>query len=110
MMKYSKITYGVAPPLHVSAVKSWLETSEVNLVIAANESEFWPSICLNTEFADWMIRTSRRLSMTAGAGDKAIHRAICWEGVPPPDWVTGIEFAISLRLLKTAKPKIFAVG
>jgi hypothetical protein len=76
---------------------------------AANESEFWPAVCLNPEFADWVIRTSQRLRMAAGAGDKAIYRAICWEGVPPPDWLDGIDFALSLKKKKISNPALYAV-
>lgn len=68
---------------------------------AANDSEFWPAICSNHEFADWVKRLASRLSMVSGKSDAVVNRAICWEGVPPPDWVDALKFLISLR-----KPKI----
>ncbi len=79
-------------------------------MIAANESEFWPSVFSNPEFTDWSIRAINRFRMAAGSSDRVMQLAFSCEGVPPQEWIDGFEFAISLRLLKTAKPTLFAVG
>ena len=86
----------------MNVARSWLKLLVADMVIAANESEFWPAVCSNPEFADWVTRTASRLCMARGASDAVVHRAICWEGVPPPDWANGMAFLISL-----SKPKIY---
>ena len=79
-------------------------------MIAANASEFWPAVCLNPEFADWVTRTASRLSMARGASDAVVYRAICWEGVPPPDWAAGLNFALSLKKKRVSEPTLSVVG
>lgn len=94
----------------MNAAQSWLKILVADIVIAANESEFWPAICSNPEFADWVTRTASRLSMARGASDAVVHRAICWEGVPPPDWAAGLNFALSLRENRISEPAVTVVG
>lgn len=71
-------------------------------MIAANESEFYPPEFLNPEFTNWVARTATRLRMVSGASDSVVYRAICWEGVPPPEWAAGFLFAMS----ETKKTKL----
>lgn len=68
---------------------------------AANESEFYPPVFLNPEFTNWVARTATRLRMVSGTSEGLMQRAICWEGVPPPEWAAGFLFAMS----ETARAK-----
>ena len=77
---------------------------------AANESEFCPPEFSNPEFVEWVTRTARRLRMVSGASDSTVCRAICWEGVPSPTWVAGIEFAMSLMQHTKKQTAIVATG
>ena len=33
--------------------------------------------------------------MVSGTSEGLMQRAICWEGVPPPEWAAGFLFAMS---------------
>ena len=33
--------------------------------------------------------------MVSGTSEALMQRAICWEGVPPPEWAAGFLFAMS---------------
>lgn len=77
------------------------------MVIAANESEFWPPIFSNPEFRAWAIRTLNRVHMAAGCGDHAMNKIFMFEGVPPCDWAAGLIFVVDVRL-SNPKPSCVA--